>query len=387
MSEAAVATPAAPSGPLANAVAPAEIAPRRMSEMGHAAYQANLPELPPPPQQHANQQGEPLNKNPEQVQELAEKPAEEAAQPLNEPEGALTPEQRAAKYDELMSSPDLDLEVFGDKTIWTKDRDGNPVPMRLADVQQHTMLYRDYQHKTTELAKKTRAIEQQQNGMQAFQKDLTSGDPQLAMRAMRWMGAEKSLHGMVVQYVQRMAHLEGLPPALRDEFLAGERARDEAEAYKRQLLARQQQEQAEAARQQQELGINAPAVQHVMQHIEQRLPAVIKSLGVTDSPAFQRELGEVMVRATEGERGPDGRWIVAPTLQYGRTPTDETLRQLVGEARERVAALIAAAGGRQPPKPKLPPPPAAAAVSGPAAKPGTAGNISTPERRRLSDMR
>lgn len=384
MSEAAVATPAAPSGPLANAVAPAEIAPRRMSEMGHAAYQANLPELPPPPTKApANQQLEAAPEPESAPETQPETP--EVEQPAEE--GVLTPEQRAAKYDELMSSPDLDLEAFGDKTIWVKDRDGNPVPMRLADVQQHTMLYRDYQHKTTELAKKTRAVDAKEQGIQSFQRDLTSGDPQLAMRAMRWMGAEKSLHGMVVQYVQRMAHLEGLPPALRDEFLAGERARDEAEAYKRQLLARQQQEQAEAARQQQEQGINAPAVQHVMQHIEQRLPGVIKALGVTDSPAFQRELGEVMVRATEGERGPDGRWIVAPTLQYGRTPTDETLRQLVGEARERVAALIAAAGGRQPPKPKLPPPPAAAAVSGPAAKPGTAGNISTPERRRLSDMR
>jgi hypothetical protein len=364
-------------------VAPAEIAPRRMSEMGHAAYQANLPELPPPPMP-ANQQ------TPAAAAEAESQP--ETQQPETPPEaepqeGAPTVEQLAAEWQKHKDSPDLDLDAFGDKVIWTKDRDGNQVPMRVSDIPRHTMLYGDYQAKTTEMAKERRVLEQHQAGIQAFQRDLLSGDPQLGMKAMRWMGAEKTMHGMVVAYVQRMARLEGLAPDVREEFLAGERAKDEADMLRRQLQARQLQEQQLAQSQAAQQGIQAPDIQHVMGHIEQRLPDVCKAMGVTDSPAFQRELGEVLARATEGERGPDGRWIVAPTIQRGRTPTDESLRQLVGEARERVQALIAAAGGRQPPRQQLPPPPAAAAVSGPAAKPGTAGNISTPERRRLSDMR
>jgi hypothetical protein len=193
------------------------------------------------------------------------------------------------------------------------------------------------------------------------------------------------MHSMVVAYVQCMAELEGLSPGVRQQFIEGEKARDRAEALERQLQARQQQEQQWAEQQAQQQGIQAPDIQHVMGHIEQRLPAISKMLGVTLSPVFDRELGEVLVRATEGERGPDGRWLTAPTIQRGRTPTDDVLRALVGEAKERVQALITSSGARQPPKPKLPPV-AAAGVTGPAAKPGQRGNIGQPQALRWSDM-
>ena len=381
MSDAA-ATTAAPSGgaqpgaPLAGAVSPAEVhqQSRRLSEMeGPAPGMVDLraevaggdpataPTEPAP-------EGEPAPEQPPEV---------DPEQP--------TPEQLAAEWQKHRDSPDLDVEAFGDKVLWVKDRDGNPVPLRVRDVERQTLLYRDYQHKTTELARERRAVEAQQQGMQAFQRDLLSGDPQTALKAMRWIGADKSMHAMVVSYVQRMAQLEGMPDAIRQQFLEGERARDRAEQLERQLAARQQQEQQLAQQQAAEQGINAPDIQHVMQHVEQRLPDICKQLGVVQSDVFDRELGDRIARAAEGERGADGRWTTAPTIQRGRTPTDDVLRQLVGAAWEETQRLIARASGLAP-KPKLPPPPAAAAVTGPAAKPGQRGNISQPERKRWSDM-
>jgi hypothetical protein len=387
MSEAAAAATAAPIEGTPTAPIAPEQTRARLSDMSDPTARLVLPPLDrPEPAARAPQQQPP---EPTEAPELAplegqseETPAPEGDQPAQE-----TPEQLAAKYQELMASPDLDPEVFGDKIIWTKDRQGNPVPMRVADVERHTMLYGDYQFKTRELAAERRQFEQHNAGMQAFQRDLLSGDPQQALKAMRWVGAEKSMHAMVVAYVQRMAQLEGLPPDIRQQFIDGERARDEAEMLRRQVAAREQQERAWREQQAQQQGLEAPDIQHVMGHIQQRLPALMQEAGVVQSDAFDRLLGEQLTRATEGERGPDGKWLTAPIIQRGRTPTDDVLRQIVGAAREELQALIARSGARHPPRSRqLPPPPAAAAVTGPAAKPGTRGNLTEPERLRWSDM-
>lgn len=373
----------------------------RLSDMDNVTARIQLPSLDAPPPANTQKPRVALQQPPAAEPAAApELQPLEGEQPEEQPQdGVLTPEEAHAKYTELMAAPDLDLEAFADKTIWVEDREGNQVPLRVGDIPKHVMLYRDYQHKTTEFSRKLKGVEQRENTVNAFGVDFFSGDPDTTMRAVRWAcgsgpeaaakmkALEKSL---IIPYVQRMAKLEELSkkdPYAVQEILEGERARDEAIMLKRQLQARQQQEQQWQQQQAEQQGINAPDIQHVMGHLDQRLPEVIKALRVTDSPAFRRELGEVMLRATEGERGPDGRWLVAPTIQRGRTPTDDVLRQLVGAAKERVDLLIAQAQGRQPPRSRqLPPPPAATAVTGPAAKPGQRGNISQPERLRWSDM-
>lgn len=389
MSDAAAATggannaPISPlDSPMAGAVPPSEVR-ARMSDMGNPAFkpqwerpaapvQAREPQQQPPTPEVA--EGEPL-------------PVFEGDQPAEpQPEGDQpTPEQLAAEWQRVKDSPDLDLETFGDKTIWLDMPDG-PQPIRLKDIKQNVLLYRDYQKKTTELARTREQVEGKGRAIDAFAADLQRG-PEGVLQALRWAGAEKSFHGAVVQYVQRMAMLEGMPEPMRQQFLEGERARDKAEMLERQLQAREAAERAAQERQAQEQGPNAPDIAHVTAHIEARLPELLKAVGIQPGDElFDGELGQVMWEATQGERGPDGRWRTAPVMQRGRTPTDDVLRSLVTEARQRYDAKLARATGRQPPRPQLPPV-AAARVTGPAAQPGQRGNISQPQRRAWSDMK
>lgn len=375
--------PAVDAGPLANAVNPATIAPRRMSEMGHAAFQGDLPALPPPPTKPANQQ---LEAAPEAESQPDLQP--ESTEPEQPVEGALTPEQKAAKYEEWLSSPDLPDELLT-RTVWDQDGFPSTVEQLLKRDRSERLTYADYQKKTTEHAKAVRDFEQRQGAYQAFEGDLLSGDPERAMRALRWSGKEKAFEQAIVKpYVQRMAMLEELQqknPALVQRMLQAEAAEDKAALLERRLQQMQQQ-QLQAQQQQNDAeGVNAPDIQHVMQHINTRVPALAKEMGIPHSDAFQHHLENVFIEATNGQRGASGQWIVAPTIQVGRTPSDDVLRQLVDAAWTKTRKLIAGSPRRQPQQ--LPPPPAAAAVTGPAAKPGTPGNISAPERRRLSDMR
>jgi len=378
----ATSAPASPlDSPMAGAVAPSEVR-ARLSDMRDGFK---------PPQPAAAPASNVVAKQEAPTPEVAEGeplPVFEGDQPAEpQPEGDQpTPEQLAAEYQRLKDSPDLDLEAFGDKTIWLDMPDG-PQPIRLKDIKQNVLLYRDYQKKTTELARTREQVEGKGRAIDAFAADLQRG-PEGVMQALRWAGAEKSFHGAVVQYVQRMAMLEGMPEPMRQQFLEGERARDKAEMLERQLQAREAAERAAQERQAQEQGPNAPDIAHVTAHIEARLPDLLKSVGIQPGDElFDGELGQVMWEATQGERSPDGsRWVRPPVMQRGRTPTDDVLRQLVGAARERYDAKLARATGRQPPRPQLPPV-AAARVTGPAAQPGQRGNISQPQRRAWSDMK
>jgi len=323
----------------------------------------------------------------EQVEAQEAQPAEPQ---VEEPPQATPEAELAAKYQELLDSPELPMDLMGDKVIWyDSNGKGEMIPIRLKDVPQNILMYNDYQRKTTEVAERNRALDRKENGMKQLAIDLQSEDPQVGLRALRAMGASKSFKSMVISYINEMATLEKLPPPLQQKFLAQQQVEDE-NFYLKRRAERMEQQQQELQRQQlQEQGTAAPAVKFIQDAITQALPETYKSLGISDaessSPAFIRELDQVFEEATAGERNPDGTWRTAPTIQLGRVPSKQLITQLVQHAKQRVDKLFANPSVKrlQPPKRTAPP---TLTGTGPAPGQGQRGNLAAPQRMRWSDM-
>lgn len=294
----------------------------------------------------------------------------------------LTPEQQIAKYKEWMDSDQIP-EEFLDRPIWVPDGKDGQVPVRLRDIHNNVLLYNDYQRKTTLLAEGTRKNEQLIKGRERWVDDLNSGDAERGLRAIRGVGAEKCLEAIVVKFVQNMARLEKLDPATQAEFLEGQKARDRAYFAEQRLLAIQQQQEQEAQRLQQEQGASAPDVKYVQDAISSALPTIYKELGVIDSPAMDHILSAKFAEAASGVRDPQTKqWITPPTIQLGRAPTKALLTQIVLAAKQEADSWAVPQGALI----RTPPPTRPIQGSGPAAKPGQRGNISTPQRSRFSDL-
>ena len=390
--------------PAAGAVTPR--APQRMSDLGVGGQQGSggrMSDLGTPSAQGAARPGEkmtplsPFGDNDSMFQalsepkqpdaepvvepdvELEQTPAEEQQEP--DPNQPLTPEQQAAKYNEWMNSDQIP-EEFLDRPIWVPDGKDGHVPVRLRDIHNNVLLYNDYQRKTTVLAEGNRQVEAFKAGRQNWVNDMTSGDPERGLRAIRGVGAEKCLEAIVVKFVQNMAALEGLSPQMQAQFLAGQKAQDRAYFAEQRLQQIQQEQERARLQAEQQQGTNAPDITYVQDSINAALPAIYKELNVQDSPAMDHILSSMLAEAAQGVRDPQtGQWITPPTIQLGRAPTKQLLTQIVLAAKQRADTWAVPQG-----KPIKAPPTKPLQQSGPAAKPGQRGNISTPPRQRFSDL-
>lgn len=368
MSDSALPT-STPATPMAGAVTP-----RSWSELGTIGDVAPSFEPAEPAEPATEQPAPPPN---------TEEPAEQATE-QQEPEqtGELTPELRAAKYDEWMQS-DTIPEEFGDKVLWyDSDGKGEMLPIRLKDIPQNILLYRDYQHKTTQLAQERREHEGRVNGFNRWREDMRSGNPAQQQMALRAIGAD--IRQLVVGFVQQEAELEQYPEHMRERMREALYLDEKKALFNRQLQLQQQEQQQRQQQEQQQQGTEAPDVVYVQDRINEMLPAAVQQCGVIPSEAFYRELDAVMSEAAAGVRGPNGQYITPPSLIRGRAPSPQMMERFVRTANERLQLLLAQHGRRvNPPKKTAPP---ALSGSGPAAKPGQRGNISSPERRSFDDM-
>lgn len=318
----------------------------------------------------------------------AQTPAEgEEQQAEQQTQQGLTPEQQLAKYKEWMDTDQIP-EEFLDRPVWVPGLDGTKVPVRLRDIDKNVMLYNDYQRKTTELANDRRQHEHFVAGRERWKQDVTSGDGPRGLRAMRAIGADKTLDAIVISYVQEMAMMESMPPALRERFIAGRQAEDRAyfaeqraQMLEQRELERQQQLNAEAAKQ----GEFAPDVQYVLQSITTQMAEIHKELQINEDtdPLYAQLLSQALAQATEGTRDPKtGRYIEPPAIQLGRAPSRELLHRIALGTKQRADSMR-----MTPPKSKMPPPATPQLRgSGPAAREGQRGNLSAPKQARFSDL-
>jgi len=306
----------------------------------------------------------------------------ETEQPEQEQPGVLTAEQQAAKFQEWMDS-DAIPEEFADKVYWhDSDGKGTMVPIRMKDIGNNILMYHDYQRKTTELAQQRREHEGRVNGYMQFKNDLTSGDPKMQQMALRAVGAD--IRALVIGYVQQEAELEKYPEHMRDRMRDAMHLEERQTLFQRQMQAKQEAEAKAAAEAQQQQGVQAPDVVYVHERLNEMLPGILQQCGVMRSEAFEMVLDGIMAEAAMGVRGANGQWIEPPTIMRGRAPSPQVLQRLVLAAKEKLATLTQQHGRQQnPPRSK---PPQSLGGSGPAAKPGTQGNLSQPERKRFSDM-
>lgn len=327
-------------------------------------------------------------------QEIAEALGEQPeVQPLEgaEVDGAPTPEE-LAEWREFNENPNIDTDKHGDKVLWyDADGKGDMRPIRLKDVPNNILMYNDYQRKTTEVAERHRQLDRRENGQKQLIADVTNKEqPDVSLRAWRTMMGEEQTEAVVRAYIAERAMLERLDPGLQQKFLAQQKLEDENFYYKRRLerIETAQQQQAELQKQQQ--GVAAPDIRFVQQHIVDTLPSVFQQMGISEtehsSDAFQYELDRQFTLAASGERNPDGTWRVAPTIQRGRAPTRQTIQQIVVAAKQSVDRLMSSTYAKRVAPPKRVAPAATFSGTGPAAQPGTRGNISAPERKRWSDM-
>jgi hypothetical protein len=366
---------------------------QRFGDMGQQPAQG-LKRVDPMPQALGDVQ--PMGGAPQGLeQEIAEALAvgeQPDVQPLEgaEVEGAPTPEQ-LQEWREFQDNPNIDTDKHGDKVLWyDADGKGDMRPIRLKDVPNNILMYNDYQRKTTEVAERNRQLDRRENGQKQLIADITHEDPTVGLRAWRAMMPEQQVEKMVLSYIQERAALEKLDPALQQKFLAQQKLEDENFYYKRRLerIETAQQQQAELQKQQQ--GAAAPDIQFVQQHIVDALPSVFQQMGIPESEhssdAFQYELDRQFTLAASGQRNSDGTWAVAPTIQRGRAPSRQTIQQIVVAAKQSVDKLMSSTYAKRVAPPKRVAPAATFSGTGPAAAPGTRGNISAPERKRWSDM-
>jgi len=379
------------------------VAPARLSELGTSGQPASkgarsISDLGMPQGPGAAEPGEKMAKltNPFGATETSAKEPEpvnvdeiDPNAPVEEPEteptpedGQLTPEVLQAKYEEWANTGQVP-EEFKDLPIWVPDGKDGFMPVRLGDIHNNVMLYNDYQKKTTEVANERRMMDAFKRGRDNWVNDINSGDADRGLRAMRGVGADKTLEAMVIKFVQNMAALENLPPEVRDRLLRAQKAEDEAYYAKQQLQQYQQQEQERAAREAEQSGANAPDVKFVQDAISKQLPDIYKALKIEDSPLVDHLLSSKLAEAATGVRDPQtGQWITPPIIQLGRAPSREVLTQLVLAAKQESESYTN--GGK---KRRLAPPPTVPIKgSGPAAKPGQRGNLSAPKRLRISDL-
>lgn len=293
-----------------------------------------------------------------------------------------------AKYKEWMESPDLP-EEFQDRVMWfDADGKGDMQPIRIRDIPQNIMMYRDYQKKTHELGERNRKIDRLVNGHKLLSEDVKSGEAARGLRAWRYMGGEKTLEAMVLQYVNERAELEALPPHLQAKLLTERQAADENFYLKQQMAMLQREREAEAQAQASQQGVEAPDIQFVHKHIVETLPTIFNQLSIKaeeyESEAFQYELERVFERAALGIRAADGTYTSPPMLQRGRTPSNKLLTQLVLETKQGVDKMISRGYRQKPPRKQAPV--NVSGGTGPSAKPGQRGNMSQPQRLRWSDM-
>lgn len=362
----------------------------RMSDMGNAHVevpsQGRLQPLDPEPQQQPAEveQHELAEQQPEVEQQVDEQPDEQQEEQPQDDWGKMSPEQRLAKAQEWRESPDLPDEFY-DKTIWLDLKDGNgPQPFHgQADLAQHVMRHRDYQKKTTEVARLREEVQQKDRGYASLEADLR--DPTAAIKAVRFLGGPESVRAIAMSYIAEQATLEVLPENMRADYMAGIEAREEAERFKRREKAREAEAQRRAEAEAQAQGSNAPDIQYVQKHVDKRIPELMREMGIAESDALSEELSAELFKAVKGERSADGqRWKTPPKLLRGRTPADAVLREILVNANQRMLSKFSQVfPGRQP---RQLPPAAAGRVTGPAARPGTRGSIGQPERRRFSDM-
>lgn len=378
-----------PDSPMAGVVQPQR---QRFGDMGHERVQG-MQRLEAPPQALGDvrpMQGveaeiaEALGQVP---QELGEVQPLEGAQV----EGAPTPEQ-LADYQEFVDNPNIDTDKHGDKVLWyDADGKGDMRPIRLKDVPNNILMYNDYQRKTTEVSEFKRQLDRRENGQKQFTADLVAEDPNVGLRAIRTVTNEKQLEKMVLSYIKERAELETLPPSMQQRFLAQQKVEDENFYYKRRLERMEQQTQQQAAQQQQQQGAAAPDIQFVQQHIAEALPSILQRMGIPpteyeEGSALDLELGRQFTMAAAGQRNADGTWKAAPTIQRGRAPSLQTIQQVVLAAKQNVDKMMASQYAKRIAPPKRVAPAATFSGTGPAAQPGTRGNISAPERKRWSDM-
>lgn len=293
-----------------------------------------------------------------------------------------------AKYKEWMESPDLP-EEFQDRVMWfDADGKGDMQPIRIRDIPNNIMMYRDYQRKTAELGERNRKIDRLINGHKLLSSDVASGDASRGLRAFRYMGGEKTLEAMVMQYVNDRAELESLPQHVQQRLLAERQAADENHYLKQQMQMLQQEREREAQQQAEQQGVEAPDIQFVHKHIVETLPTIYQSLGIKpeefESDAFQYELERVFENAARGTRAADGTYTVPPMLQRGRTPSNKLLTQLVINTKQGVDKMISRGYQQKPPKRQAPV--NTRGGTGPSANPGQRGNMGAPQRMRWSDM-
>lgn len=303
---------------------------------------------------------------------------------------APTPEQ-LADWREFQENPNIDTDKHGDKVLWyDADGKGDMRPIRLKDVPNNILMYNDYQRKTTEISEYKRHLDRRENGQKQLIADIAHEDPNVGLRAWRAMMNEKQVEKMVLTYINERADLEKLPPQLQQKFLAQQKLEDENFYYRRRLERIEQQTQQQAEQQKQQQGVAAPDIQFVQQHIVDNLPSVFQQMNITptehDSPAFQNELDRQFTLAAAGQRNPDGTWKVAPTIQRGRAPSRQTIQQIVLAAKQNVDEMMSSTYAKRIAPPKRVAPATNFSGAGPAAQPGTRGNISAPQRLRWSDM-
>lgn len=368
---------------------------QRFGDMGQQPVQG-LKRIDTPPRELGDVQ--PFGAQPQGIeQEIAEalgqQPEQPGVQPLEgaEVEGAPTPEQ-IAEWREFNDNPNIDTDKHGDKVLWyDADGKGDMRPIRLKDVPNNILMYNDYQRKTTEVAERHRQLDRKENGQKQLIADITNKEqPGVSLRAWRTMMGEEQTEAVVREYIKERYALEKLDPVMQQRFLAQQKLEDENFYYRRRLerIETMQQQAEEQARQQQ--GAAAPDIQFVQQHIVDALPSVFQQMGISEaehsSDAFQYELDRQFTLAASGQRNPDGTWSVAPTIQRGRAPSRQTIQQVVLAAKQSVDKLMASTYAKRVAPPKRVAPAATFSGTGPAAAPGTRGNISAPERKRWSDM-
>ena len=381
-------------GPAAGAVAPATFTSigagegpvpggRPISDIGMPADVGAAPEKMVPLFGNEHEVEEPAQ-TPAEGQEEAAESAEQQAESEQQPDGQLTPEALQAAFNQWKETGEVP-EALADLPIWVPDGKDGKVPIRLSDIHNNVMLYNDYQRKTTEVAYEKRRVAAQEKqlmrGRDNWVADMNSGDPDAGLRAMRAVGAGKTLDAIVVRYVQKMAKLEGLDPQLRQEFLEAEAIRDRNFYLERQLQWKQEDDAQQAQEQAQQQGANAPDVKFVMDSIEKAIPELYKELRITDSPLIDHFLQLTLAEAATGKRDERGQWIEAPIIQLGRAPSRDVLKRLVLAAKEKADATTL-----RKPAPAKVPPTTPIKGSGPAAKPGQPGNIGAPPQMRFSDL-
>jgi hypothetical protein len=338
----------------------------------------------------------PMGEAPQGIeQEIAEALGEQPeVQPLEgaEVEGAPTPEQ-IAEWREFHENPNIDVDKHGDKVMWyDADGKGDMRPIRLKDVPSNILMYNDYQRKTTEVAERHRQLDRRENGQKQLIADVTNKEqPGVSLRAWRTMMGEEQTEAVVREYIQERVMLEKLDPALQQKFLAQQKLEDENFYYKRRLERIETAQQQQAELQKQQLGEAAPDIMFVQQHIAETLPSILQQMGISneecaEGSALDLELGRLFAQAAIGERNPDGSWRTAPTIQRGRAPSRQTIQRIVVAAKQSVDKMMASPYAKRVAPPKRVAPAATFSGTGPAAVPGTRGNISAPERKRWSDM-